>query len=63
MTQRIIIAADHSLALIYFLKSDIVSTLLKAGVEVVMLVDDQALPASEARFQQPGLIFRGVAFE
>jgi hypothetical protein len=61
--KRIFIAADHGLALIYFLQSDIISTLLRTGVEVVMLVDDEALPAIEARFHQPGLIFEGLRLD
>jgi CDP-glycerol glycerophosphotransferase (TagB/SpsB family) len=63
MPKRIFIAADHGLALIYFLQSDIISTLLKASVEVVMLVDDDALPAIEARFQRPGLTFEGLRLD
>ena len=34
--------ADHGLALIYFLQSDIIFTLLNAGVEVVLFTDDGA---------------------
>ncbi len=60
MPKRVFLIADHGLALIYFLQSDIVSTLLKAGVEVVLFTDDESLPAVEARFQQPGLIFEGI---
>jgi hypothetical protein len=63
MSKRIVIAADHGLALIYFLQSDLISTLLKAGVEVVMLVDDESLPAIEERFHTPGLIFEGMRLE
>jgi hypothetical protein len=60
MSKRIFIIADHGLALIYFLQSDVVPTLLKAGVEVVLLTDDEALPDIESRFRQPGLIFEGI---
>jgi hypothetical protein len=60
MTQRIFIAADHGLALIYFLQSDIISTLLQTGVEVVFFTDDEACPGIEARYHQPGLIFEGI---
>ena len=60
MTQRIFIIADHGLALIYFLQSDVISTLLKAGVEVVLFTDDESLAAVEGRFRQPGLIFEGL---
>lgn len=60
MTQRIFLIADHGLALIYYLQSDIVPVLLKAGVEVVLFVDDEARPAIQERFQRPGLIFEGL---
>ncbi len=63
MPKRIFIASDHGLALIYFLQSEVVSTLLNAGVEVIMLVDDQALPAIRERFQKPGLIFEGMRLD
>ncbi len=51
MTKRIFIIADHGLALIYFLQSDVIPTLLKAGVEVVLFTDDESLPAIEARYR------------
>jgi len=60
MTKRIFIIADHGLSLIYFLQSDVIPTLLKAGVEVVFFTDDEARPAIEERFQQPGLTFEGL---
>ncbi len=40
MSKRIFISADHGLAVVYFLQSDLLSTLLDAGVEVVLLTDD-----------------------
>jgi hypothetical protein len=60
MKPRIFIIADHGLALIYFLQSDIISTLIKAGVEVIVFTDDDARQAIQERFQQPGLIFEGL---
>jgi hypothetical protein len=60
MTKRIFVIADHGLALIYFLQSEVISTLLKTGMEVIMLVDDEALPVIENRFHQPGLTFEGL---
>jgi hypothetical protein len=60
MPDRIFIIADHGLALIYFLQSDVILTLLKAGLEIVFFTDDGALPAIEARFKQPGLLFEGL---
>jgi len=60
MPERIFIIADHGLALIYFLQSDVIPTLLKAGVEVVFFTDDEARPVIEERFRQPGLVFEGI---
>lgn len=60
MPERIFLVADHGLALIYFLQSEVVSTLLEAGVEVVFFTADDALEAVMARFQQPGLVFEGI---
>jgi hypothetical protein len=59
MPKRIFLVADHGLALIYFLQSEIVSTLIQAGVEVILLTDDESLPLIAQRFKQPGLIFEG----
>jgi hypothetical protein len=63
MSRRIIIIADHGLALIYFLQSEIISTMLKAGVEVVLFTDDDARQVIQERFQQPGLIFEGLRLD
>jgi len=60
MPEHIFLIADHGLALIYFLQSDIVSTLLEADVEVVVFTADDALEEIAARFQRPGLIFEGI---
>ena len=60
MPKRIFIIADHGLALIYFLQSDVIAALLGAGVEVVFFTDDESLPVIESRFSQPGLVFEGI---
>ena len=60
MTKRIFISADHGLAVVYFLQSDVLPTLLNAGVEVVLLTDDILLEQIQARFGQPGLIVEGL---
>jgi hypothetical protein len=60
MTKRVFISADHGLSLIYFLQSEVISTLLKSGVEVVLFTDDIARPAIQERFQRPGIIFEGL---
>jgi CDP-glycerol glycerophosphotransferase (TagB/SpsB family) len=63
MTKRVFIIADHGLSLIYFLQSDVVPTLLKAGAEIILFTDDDARQAIEERFRQPGLTFEGLRLE
>ncbi len=60
MTKRIFISADHGMAIIYFLQSDLVTTLLAAGVEVVLLTDDETKDRIAERFARPGLVFEGL---
>lgn len=49
MTKTILISADHGMAIIYFLQSDVVPTLLAAGVEVIILTDDAIVEKLAAR--------------
>jgi CDP-glycerol glycerophosphotransferase (TagB/SpsB family) len=60
---RVFISADHGLAIIYFLQSDVVRTLLAAGVEVILLTDDGLKDKVQARFGQPGLVVEGLRLE
>jgi CDP-glycerol glycerophosphotransferase (TagB/SpsB family) len=60
MTKRIFISADHGMAIIYFLQSDVVPTLLAAGVEIVVLTDDETRDRIAQRFARPGLTFEGL---
>jgi hypothetical protein len=60
MTKKVFISADHGMAVIYFLQSDVIPTLLAAGVEVVVLTDDDTKDKIAARFARPGLIFEGL---
>src|SRR5690349_6968350 len=63
MSKRIFISAGHGMAIIYFLQSDVVQTLLKAGVEVVILTDDDTKEKIAARFARPGLTFEGLRLD
>ena len=63
MGKKIFISADHGLAIIYFLQSDVVSTLLSSGVEVILLTDDKLLEKVRERFSQPGLTIEGLRLE
>jgi CDP-glycerol glycerophosphotransferase (TagB/SpsB family) len=58
--RRVFITADHGLSIIYFLQSDVIPTLLDAGVEVVLLTDDDLLERIAARYSRPGLVFEGL---
>jgi len=58
--KRVFISADHGLAVIYFLQSDVVPALLAAGVEVVVFTDDALIEQVQARFGQPGLTVEGL---
>lgn len=61
--KRIFISADHGLAIVYFLQSDILATLLNAGVEVVLLTDDALADRIHERFGRPGLIVEGLRLD
>jgi len=55
MTKHISLIADHGLSLIYFLQSDLLQHCSKAGVEVILFTDDEALPAKlHIDFSEPG---------
>lgn len=56
----IFLCADHGLAIVYFLQTDVVSTLLEAGFEVVLLTDDALLEKIGRQFGRPGLTFEGL---
>lgn len=59
-TRRVFVIADHGLSIVYFLQSDVVSTLLNAGVEVVLLTDDDIVGRIADRFGRPGLLVEGL---
>lgn len=58
--KRIFISADHGMAIIYFLQSDVVSTLLEVGVEVILLTDDEIVAQLRSRFTHHGLTIEGL---
>lgn len=58
--KRIFISADHGMAIIYFLQSDVVPALLDAGVQVVLLTDDETKDKIAQRFARSGLTFEGL---
>jgi CDP-glycerol glycerophosphotransferase (TagB/SpsB family) len=60
---RVFISADHGLAIVYFLQSNVVTTLLEAGVEVVLMTDDALKEQIQKRFGRPGLIVEGLRLD
>jgi hypothetical protein len=60
LTKKIFISADHGMAIIYFLQSEVVPALLEAGVEVLVLTDDETKDRIAQRFARPGLSFEGL---
>ena len=62
MKKRIFISADHGLAIVYFLQSDVVSTLIENGIEVVLLTDNALEDKINERFGQPGLVVENLRF-
>lgn len=61
--RRIFICADHGLAVFYFLQSDIITTLIEAGIEVVVLTEDHTKDEIMQRFGRPGLIVEGLRLD
>jgi CDP-glycerol glycerophosphotransferase (TagB/SpsB family) len=60
VSKKILISADHGMAIIYFLQSDVVPTLLAAGIEIIVLTDDETREKISQRFTRPGLTFEGL---
>jgi len=60
MAKTVFISADHGLAIVYFLQSDIISTLIDAGVEVVLLTDDTLVEKITEKFGCEGLHIEGL---
>lgn len=61
--KTIFISADHGLAIVYFLQTEVVQTLLDAGLKVVILTDDHLVEKIQQRFGREGLIIEGLRFE
>jgi hypothetical protein len=58
--QTIFISADHGLAIVYFLQSDVIQTILNAGHRVVVLTDDALKESLQERFGSENLIIEGL---
>jgi hypothetical protein len=58
--RQVFVSADHGLAIVYFLQTDLIPVLLNAGVEVVVLTDDGLVEELNRRFGRPGLVIEGL---
>ena len=61
--KRIWISADHGMAIIYFLQSGLITTLIKAGVEVILLTDDSLVKKINTTFARKGMRVEGLLFK
>ena len=61
--KKVFISADHGLSIVYFLQSDVVSTLLDNGVKVILLTDDNLKEHIEVSFGRPGLFVEGLRMQ
>ncbi len=59
-TKTIFISADHGLAIVYFLQTDVIKTLLEKGIKIVLLTDDALVNQIQNKFGQPGLVIEGL---
>jgi hypothetical protein len=57
------VCADHGLALVYFLQTDVASTLLAAGVQIVLLTDDGIVERVRQRFSHLSLVVEGMRLD
>jgi len=54
------VCADHGLALVYFLQTDVLTPLRASGAEIVLLTDDALVDRIRQRFGGPGLQVEGM---
>src|SRR5690606_22465299 len=62
-SKTIFISADHGLAIVYFLQTDVVKTLLDKGVKIVLLTDDALLDQIAEKFGATGIQFEGLRLD
>ena len=62
-SKTVFVSADHGLALIYFLQSDVVSTLRESGHEVVVLVADPMVEKLRGHASELGVHLEGLRMD
>ncbi len=58
--KTVFISADHGLAIVYFLQTDVVKTLLSKRIRVVILTDDGVTEKIREKFTAENLYFEGL---
>lgn len=61
--KTLFISADHGLAIVYFLQSEVVPTLLNAGHRLILLTDDALKESLKGRFGRPNLEIEGLRLQ
>jgi hypothetical protein len=61
--KTIFISADHGLAIVYFLQTDVLPALRESGARIVLLTDDGIREQIAGRFADTGLIVEGLRFQ
>ena len=59
----VMISADHGLAIVYFLQTDVVKTMLEQGIKVVILTDDGVTDKVREKFGQENLFVEGLRLD
>ena len=59
-SRTVFITADHGLAIVYFLQTEVYKTLQGGGAEIVVLTDDGLVEQIKQRFQDTGVIVEGM---
>ena len=57
------ISADHGLAIVYFLQTDVIRTMLDAGLRVVVLTDDGVTDKVREKFGEENLFVEGLRLD
>jgi len=61
--KRVFIIADHGLAIVYFLQTDVQKVFQEQGVEIVFFTDDALVERIKERFGRPGLVVEGMRLD
>lgn len=58
--RTVFVSADHGLAIVYFLQTDVAPRLIEHGLELVVLTEDSLVETVRERFGRQGLRFEGL---